>query len=333
MFFLDESSLVSFIVPVYNVQQYLEKCLKSIEKQIYKNFEVLLIDDGSVDDSLMICKFYEKKDNRFRVISQKNQGLSVARNTGIQNAKGDYYVFVDSDDYVSPYLIDFCLKKLLSFDADLVVYGFHIMKDGIEIKNDFEDPELGITVSNNALKGLFGGKYGNYICKLFIKKEIFLDNNIEFPVGKKFEDISTMYKIYGLSKRIYISSKRLYFYVQRENSITHTHDKKDLASMMDTFQQMDEFIMHYYPELVNELYEFQFNLLCMLLIRMKRWNQGLRYVVKRKNKDERIYTTQVIEQLKGIYNKCDTRTWKLQLKMLCINLKIFPIVVMLHHNN
>ena len=106
------NDLISVIVPVYNVKNYLEKCLDSIINQTYKNLEIILINDGSTDESLDICYMYEKKDNRIKVYNQENHGLSYTRNRGIEIARGKYIGFVDSDDVISPFMYEFLYKAI-----------------------------------------------------------------------------------------------------------------------------------------------------------------------------------------------------------------------------
>ena len=105
------SNLVSIIVAVYNVEKYLKKCLDSIIKQSYRNIEIICVNDGSTDSSLKICEEYQEQDSRIIIITQKNQGLSAARNTGIKNSKGEFIAFIDSDDWVDPQFIELLLKE------------------------------------------------------------------------------------------------------------------------------------------------------------------------------------------------------------------------------
>jgi len=120
--------MFSVIVPVYNVEQYLDKCLASILGQTYKDFECIVVDDGSPDNSSAIIDKYVKQDQRFKVIHQKNMGVSAARNAGLAIAQGDYITFVDSDDYISnEYLEKFALK-IANTDADIVICGLKILK-------------------------------------------------------------------------------------------------------------------------------------------------------------------------------------------------------------
>lgn len=115
---------VTIVVPVYNTEKYLDECIKSIVNQTYENIEVILIDDGSKDNSPKICDKWAQKDSRIQVIHKMNEGAGIARNTGISNASGEYICFFDSDDYIEPYTIEKSLNALLENNADIVLFGF-----------------------------------------------------------------------------------------------------------------------------------------------------------------------------------------------------------------
>ena len=121
--------LISVIIPVYNVEKYLEDCLKSVCGQTYKNLEIIIVDDGSEDQSYKICEQYQRTDNRIRLIHQNNQGLSAARNTGINVAHGKYYNFTDSDDYVNKYMLEILYKNLKNFNAAISAGDFRREKE------------------------------------------------------------------------------------------------------------------------------------------------------------------------------------------------------------
>ncbi|MCR5506573.1 MAG: glycosyltransferase, partial [bacterium] len=126
---------ISVIIPVYNVELYLSQCLESIINQTYKNLEIILVNDGSKDSSIDICKAYVKKDKRIKYIYQKNMGLSASRNTGIKNATGDYIHFIDSDDYIPLDYYEKMISALGNSDADIVCGGFYFEKHPYESVN------------------------------------------------------------------------------------------------------------------------------------------------------------------------------------------------------
>ena len=136
--------MISIIVPVYNVEKYLSRCLDSILVQTYRDFELILVDDGSTDRSGAICDEYASRDERIKLIRQSNQGLSVARNVGLDAARGDYIGFVDSDDYIHPETYQILLDALLKYDADLSVCGFNYVCENVieDLCHPLETPVL-----------------------------------------------------------------------------------------------------------------------------------------------------------------------------------------------
>ena len=170
--------LISVIVPVYNVEKYLDECVNSILDQTYSNIEILLIDDGSTDNSPNICDFYEKQDNRVRVIHQQNGGLSLARNIGIEKSQGDFIVFVDSDDYISTDMLEVMInemKKNIESTSILMCNFVKVDSYGNVIKKNNYNLEKEIIDKVSAIDRLIVSKDINYIVawgKLY-KKEVF----------------------------------------------------------------------------------------------------------------------------------------------------------------
>lgn len=210
--------LISVIVPVYNVEKYLAKCIDSILKQTYSNLEIILVDDGSTDNSNKICKEYEKLDKRIRVIHKKNGGLSDARNYGLTFATGDYISFIDSDDYIEKNMYELLLNALKNNNGDMAVCGRWIEKEEEQLELYTKDREE-VWDSIQALKYYFKRiKIDPSACDKLFKKEIL--DNIVFPIGKIHEDIFIMDVIIARCKIIVHVGKPLYHYVNRQGSIT-----------------------------------------------------------------------------------------------------------------
>ena len=201
--------LVSIIVPVYNVKDYLPECIDSIINQTYHNLEIILIDDGSTDGSETLCDKYKAKDSRIIVKHQKNSGLSVARNTGIKTSKGEYIAFIDSDDYVKPELIEHAISASTSHQADIVIFGYN------------EDTPSAKTVSGESatVQLLIGQENLDIIAwnKLYSSR---LFKNITFPEGETHEDNLTTYKLLSLAEKVTYLPESLYIYRERPDSIT-----------------------------------------------------------------------------------------------------------------
>lgn len=213
--------LVSVIVPVYKVENYLRKCVDSIIRQTYKNLEIILVDDGSPDGCPKICDDYAVIDSRIRVIHKTNGGLSDARNAGIEVATGEWIAFIDSDDWVDDRFIATLLEAAITTDSDLAICAYSkVYENGTTIPAVNGEQEK-ILSSLEAIRDLFTRRtYGGVMSwnKLY-KRNIFIDNGIEFPYGKVHEDNFTTYKTYFFANKIVYIDTPLVFYLQRRDSI------------------------------------------------------------------------------------------------------------------
>lgn len=242
-----KEDLISIVVPVYNVKIYLEECINSIIVQSYKNIEIILVDDGSTDESSKMCDEFAKKDNRIKVIHKKNGGLSDARNAGIDIAKGKYICFVDGDDYISKDYIESLYNNLKKYDVDISACGYLEEYDNGKIINrNKKNVKLNLN-REDALKYLcIFGYYSNSACNKLFKIELF--NDIRFPYGEIFEDNKTMYKIFDKIKKLYYNSEEKYYYRQRVGSITKKNNKN--VEAINSIKIIYEFIEKKYPKLL-----------------------------------------------------------------------------------
>lgn len=213
--------MISVIIPVYNVEDSLRRCIESIISQNYSDIEILLIDDGSTDGSGIICDSYVKIDNRISVIHQTNQGLSGARNTGILKSQGDYIAFVDGDDWVEPNMFS-VLKDAIDYSsADVVCCNYYTEY------NCNNQIELIITSSltedNNEtnLRNMLSGKYGNAVWNKLWRRSLFTDGLL-FPDGHTYEDGLIQLKIMEKCQRVACITDALYHYCYRTGSITNS---------------------------------------------------------------------------------------------------------------
>lgn len=219
--------LISIIVPIYNVEAYLDNCLNSIIKQTYDNLEIILVDDGSPDRCGHICDEYAKHDSRIKVIHKINGGLSDARNCGLRSATGKYVTCIDSDDYVSLDFIDYLYNLIIKKEADISICGFiktpnmHEFFQGNEAIEKVYDADSAFATMLYA-RDFTTSAWG----KLYIR-ELFKD--IEYPVGKYSEDMFTTYRLILKSSTIVYGDKICYYYLHRPNSIlTSTFSYKHL---------------------------------------------------------------------------------------------------------
>lgn len=215
--------LVSVIVPVYNVEQYIGRCIESIQRQTYSNLEILLVNDGSKDGSGIICEKYKKLDRRIKIINKINGGLSDARNAGIREAKGEYLVFIDGDDYIKQDYVEKLLYKIVSIDADVVLCSFELVDDNgkllkQEILSELPNEVVGHDILDAVLTS-YGYKYVVAWNKIY-RKEIF--NKLRFDKDKIYEDEFINFRLFWNCGKIGILEETLYCYVQRNGSIVQS---------------------------------------------------------------------------------------------------------------
>lgn len=238
---MELNDLVSIIVPIYNVEKYLETCIESIINQTYKNLEIILVNDGSTDNSLTICKKYEKKDDRIIIIDKQNGGLSDARNAGTLKSKGKYICYIDSDDYVEKDYIKCLYNSIKTNKTDIsqccINYvddeGNFLKKIGYEKNQVFDSKQLIIdTMEKNKLENTV--VWNKMYLSSIMKKHL-------FPKGKIHEDEYITYKVIYESKKVSMVSECLYNYRQQENSITNKKYSLKRLDPKEAFKEKIEY--------------------------------------------------------------------------------------------
>ena len=210
---------VSIIVPVYNVEKYLTRCIDSILNQIFKDFELILVNDGSTDKSLDICKHYKNIDNRICIINKENGGLSSARNAGLDIAKGEYIGFVDSDDYIEDDMYEILLNLIKKYDADVSICNLYDVIDGNEYIRNKENGIREYSRLDILKEVLLDKNIQSYAWNKLYKKELF--DEIKYPIGKKYEDIGTTFYVFEKCNKIVVTSEPEYYYLKRSDSLVN----------------------------------------------------------------------------------------------------------------
>lgn len=243
--------LITIIIPVYNVEKYLDECIESVMKQTYQNIEILLIDDGSTDSSFEICKRYQMNDKRIRVIHQDNHGLAYVRNVGIENAKGSYISFVDSDDFIDENMILYLYESLKNEKCDVSICNRIHYYDYKKIfkyiyYNKKNNDDIVVYDRDSSLKELCSFRiFDMSMCgKIF---DINLFKNIKFPEGKLSEDAYVMYKIIDKCNSVSYINDALYYYRQRKGSISKNR-KINYDYKIASYEQMN-YLSEKYPYL------------------------------------------------------------------------------------
>ena len=242
--------LISLVIPIYNVEKYLDKCMDSVLAQTYDNFEVILVDDGSTDNSGKMCDEYAKRDSRVTVYHKPNGGLSDARNFGVEHCNADLVSFVDSDDYVTEDYLEYLWYLMDKYSADLSVGQFiRVSEKQTDIKLRYEGDADFCLDTEDALKRLcIGNGISTVACGKLYKKGYVINN--KFPFGKYYEDIATTYKLVGNSKIVAVGNEKIYYYLQRDMSILHsTINDKHMFGLIAA-EEMCNYISNRFPNLI-----------------------------------------------------------------------------------
>ena len=253
--------LVSIIIPVYNVEKYLEKCIASVVNQTYTNLEIILIDDGSPDNCPTICDAWKERDSRIKVIHQENGGLSHARNEGLKLATGEFIGFVDSDDWIEPEMYEILLSSVEETGVDIAVCNYQSEHENSQtVIQKPESLDKKIYTAIEALELILSWK--SFI-RTIVWNKLFrshLLSKILFPEGKLYEDIVWTPKIIGRSKKIVTIDLALYHYLFREESLSHNvHNLYSLKDMFELRNLRVEYIHEHYPSLENlAITEYQY---------------------------------------------------------------------------
>ncbi|MBP6860917.1 MAG: glycosyltransferase family 2 protein [Neisseriaceae bacterium] len=237
---------ISLIIPVYNVSAYIESCLSSVLKQTYPNFEALVVDDGSPDNSIELAKDIIGNDPRFHIITKKNGGLGSARNLGLKHATGEYIAFLDSDDTIEPDFLECLIKKITLEKADICVCAMnYISEDGQHIKINYSNAtdyyqKKDILLTLRSIT--------SFMCDKLFKRNVF--DGVYFNENITYEDTHLCFRLL-YNKKIVSINKPLYNYLQRAGSIMHQYDENYLNSRLAVSQSYKDFL---YEENIYDVY-------------------------------------------------------------------------------
>lgn len=271
--------MISIIVPVYNVEKYIENCIESIVNQTYKNLEILLINDGSTDNSGYICDKWGSKDNRIQVIHQENQGLSDARNVGIKKSKGQYILFVDGDDIIADNMAQFLVETIERKGVDCVFCQYeYINETANKVKDStLEVDSIKVVTKQESLLRLLNHLEISVVWNGLYKADLIRD--LKFMIGKKNEDTAWRYLAVDRCKTIAYIPNRLYGYRMRSGSLMHQKfSLKDFDDLEAVVNRADYLIKKYpqlrYPALTE-----------VVAYCMAYYNNSIRYLNKKDKKE------------------------------------------------
>ena len=307
---------ISVIVPVYNVEPYLERCVESILKQTYRNLEILLVNDGSTDKSGELCDRLALRDHRIRVIHKENGGLSDARNRGIDEASSDLIAFVDSDDYIDEDMYETLYRQMVSSKADLSMCGHYDVYHQIPEKQVAAIKTWELT-PKEAIKMVMEAKVLSVtaVNKLY-KKDLF--EQLRFQIGKIAEDAFIMVDLIHHCSKVVATNEKKYYYVHRENSITTQKFSLKFLNVIEAYEQNAKIISENYPDLYD--------------VAIMRLNWAYFYVLDRLLVDndfkDKVLEDRLISYLKKnkksiLMDSRFTRARKMSFLALCLSRKLY----------
>ena len=242
------NDLISVIIPVYNVEQYLDRCINSIVNQTYTNLEIILVDDGSPDNCPTMCDKWAEKDNRIKVIHKENGGLSDARNAGLASATGKYIAFVDSDDWIDLNYVAFLYDALIKNNADISVCNYRETSDYDEQTNN-DNIRIHSFDNFETMKKQSEANYFKAVVWNKLYKKCLLSNN-PFKIGKYHEDEFFTYKILAKATKVVHINAELYFYYQRNGSIINSYSIKH-TDALEAYVERIKFLEVNYPDIAH----------------------------------------------------------------------------------
>ena len=249
---MTDNTLVTIIIPVYQVEAYLEQCITSILSQTYTNLEIILIDDGSVDRSGEICDSFAASDKRIRVFHSENRGLSAARNLGLEYANGEWIGFVDGDDWTDPEMIEKMLMAAQRTEADVCVCSYYQYDRSGEYKSPSVTDERILTGEAEKIEAFLKDDIIRpYVWEKLCRKALF--QGIHFPEGRNYEDTIVTIQILMKAKRVVCIPDRLYYYRIRPGSIVHTHTLKNECDRWRSYRESYSGLMKKYPQYHSQI--------------------------------------------------------------------------------
>ena len=241
-------ALISVVVPVYNVKDYVEKCLSCILNQTYSNLEILIFDDGSTDGSREICSHIADKDKRVRLKELRHKGISYVRNLGVAEARGDYLIFIDSDDFVDLNYVEELYRAAITTGASIAACSFCRIRADEKPPKRETFPLIEILNREQAMKELVKDqKILSTVCMKIFEREVY--KQLQFPEGRAYEDLSVMYSIIDREDKITYTEYTRYYYVFRRESICNNAYNDNSIDLFIASKQFLRFIEKKYPEL------------------------------------------------------------------------------------
>ena len=320
-----DDKLVSVIIPVYNVEKYVEKCIKSVLNQSLKSIEIIIVNDGSTDKSKDIVTKISTMNNNIKVINQKNNGLSEARNVGIKSARGKYIFLLDSDDYLEKHVLENMVNRAEKDDADIVIGKFNFVYENNDRKKssvNWLDESLLVNNVEAIKELLLLEKFQFHACGKLYKRELF--KKIYFPKNKYFEDLATTYKLIYKAKKIVYINESCYEYLIRKGSICNSSFEERHLDFINHIDDMEKFFKD------EKIYDFIEEFFVKMKINMY-INLGFNKVALEENKkirDEKLIVlkSKILNELNNSDIKLNKR-YQIYRWIINKNLNIYPYII------
>ncbi|MDE6445711.1 MAG: glycosyltransferase [Alistipes sp.] len=285
---------ISFVVPVYNVEAYVAQCLDSIVGQTYPNIDIVVVNDGSTDGSLEIVRAYAAKDSRIKVVDQQNQGLSAARNAGMEHASGDYLWFVDSDDYVAPDACERIVSVLRSQSCDVLAVGrYRFWEDGRCVYDPISWGVCAVDGRTYLTETIIRGIFTASACNKVVRTDFVKHHSIRFRPGILYEDLYFTFQCLLQAENVALVEEPFYFYRQnRAGSIINSIKERD-KDVLETVGLLERYVAETAPELSDAhffkvlIYGWVANAVCFKYPQRKPFSRRANRIVKDVLRDER----------------------------------------------
>lgn len=269
---------VSIIVPTYNGGSTLKKCVTSLSAQTYTDIEIIIVNDGSTDNTATLATSLAHGDDRIQVITQENGGVSAARNTGIKAATGDILMFVDGDDYVDPDYCRLAVENMTTYESDICIMGY-LREEGASIEKHLLAHPVGLMAKDEVMVKTSDLDMGNFVgCKAF---RAYLFEHVQFLEGKNYEDIRIFYQLVELAAKISYCPVTTYHYVQHPNSIVTTLSKRNIRDSLEAATVQYEYFARNYPQAAQAAHEYLLVVAvryCLYMEHDDLYNQAQRYL-------------------------------------------------------
>lgn len=305
---------ISVIIPVYNVEKYLNRCLDSVIKQSYQNLEIILVDDGSTDNSSKICDEYAQKDKRIVVLHKENGGLSDARNKGLDICTGNYISFIDSDDWLENGFYEYVYQNLEN--NDLLIFNYYLSNDKKKKLIKYRDIDLNLK-KEECISELIKANIQSYAWNKVYKINLFA--NIRFPKGKNYEDQAIMHLIIDKCQKIKYCNKAFYNYYQNPKSITHTINYKNYKDFFYVNILRGRYLRKYYPH----IYEYHLNYIYSAIAKLCwLYKNDVKYIIR-----YRFLRKFIVKRLfKNIFNKKINFKTKIKMSLCILDINIIKVI-------